>query len=159
MSDYQRHPGVDAYLAALPGWQAARCQDLRDLIHAAVPGITETVKRRVQPYFVHQGNVCALLAAKDHINLFLYDGAIVPDPDHIITGGHANSTARTVAFREHDRIPRRALTTMLRRIAADNEAGGWRKLKASADGHVTRGHPAPRDSDIKPVTGVKPSDV
>jgi len=138
MPDYERHPGVDAYLASLPEWQAARCQELRDLIHAAVPGITETVKRRVQPYFVQQGNVCALLAAKDHVNLFLYDGAIVPDPDHIITGGHANSTARTVALREHDEIPRRALATMLRRIAADNQAGGWRKLKASVDGSGDR---------------------
>jgi hypothetical protein len=126
---YARHPGVDAYLATLPDWQARLCQDLRDLIHAAIPHVTETVKRTVRPYFVQHGNICALLAAKDHINLFLYDGAIVPDPDGIITGGHDNKTARTVAFREHDPIPRAALTTMLRRIAADNEAGGWRRLK------------------------------
>ena len=129
MPGYERHPGVDAYLAALPDWQARRFEDLRDLIHAAIPDVTETVKRTVRPYFVHHGNVCAFLAAKDHINLFLYDGAIVPDPDGIITGGHDNTTARTVAFREHDEIPRAALTTMLRRIAADNEAGGWRKLR------------------------------
>jgi hypothetical protein len=44
-----------------------------------------------------QGSVCALLAAKDHINIFLYDGGIVPDPEAIITGGHNNKTARTVA--------------------------------------------------------------
>jgi hypothetical protein len=36
-----------------------------------------------------------MLAAKDHLNLFLYDGLIVPDPDHIITGGHENKAART----------------------------------------------------------------
>jgi len=39
---------------------------------------------------------CAFLAAKDHLNLFLYDGAIVPDPEGIITGGHNNcASART----------------------------------------------------------------
>ncbi len=129
MPDYPRHPGIDAYFADLPEWQARRCQDLRDLIHAAIPDITETIKRTVRPYFVHHGNVCALLATKDHINLFLYDGAIVPDPDGIITGGHTNSTARTVAFWEHDEIPAEALTTMLRQIAANNRAGGWRKIK------------------------------
>jgi hypothetical protein len=32
------------------------------------------------------------------VNVFLYDGAIVPDPDRIITGGHDNTTARTVAI-------------------------------------------------------------
>lgn len=44
-------------------------------------------------------DVCASLSAKDHLNLFVYDGAIAPDPDGIITGGHNNSTARTIAFR------------------------------------------------------------
>jgi hypothetical protein len=51
----------------------------------------------VRPYFVLEGNICALLATKDHVNVFLYDGAIVPDPAGIITGGHENKTARTVA--------------------------------------------------------------
>lgn len=129
MADYARHPGVDAYLGSLPDWQGRLCGELRDLIHAAIPEVDETVKRTVRPYFVHHGNVCAFLATKDHINLFLYDGAIVPDPDGIITGGHDNSTARTVAFWEGEEIPRAALTAMLRRIAADNEAGGWRKIK------------------------------
>jgi len=49
-----------------------------------------------QPYFVLKGNVCALLAAKAWVNVFLYDGAIVPDPEAIVTGGHDNKTARTV---------------------------------------------------------------
>ena len=76
-----------------------------------------------------QGNVCALLAARDHVNVFLYDGAIVPDPENIITGGHENSTARMIAIREGQTINAPALTTMLRQIIANNRAGGWRKLK------------------------------
>jgi hypothetical protein len=68
-------------------------------------------------------------AAKDHVNVFLYDGAIVPDPEGIITGGHDNKTARTVAFRKGETINARALTAMFRQIIADNRAGGWRKLK------------------------------
>jgi hypothetical protein len=94
--------------------------------------MTETVKRKGQPYFVLQGNVCALLAAKDHVNVFLYDGAIVPDPEGIITGGHGNKTARTVAVREGETINAPALTAMFRQIIANNRAGGWRKLKREA---------------------------
>ena len=126
-------PRVDDYLNALPDWQKAICLDLRSLIHSAEPQIEETVKRTVRPYFTLAGNVCALLATRDHVNLFLYDGGIVEDPDHIITGGHENSSARTVAFYDNDSIPREALTAMLRQIAANNRAGGWRKLKAGAD--------------------------
>jgi hypothetical protein len=70
-----------------------------------------------------------LLAAKDHVNVFLYDGAIVPDPEGIITAGHDNKTARTVAFRKDEAINERALVTMFKQIIANNRAGGWRKLK------------------------------
>jgi hypothetical protein len=124
-------PRVDDYISHLPGWQQVICGQLRDLIHATDPEVIETIKRRVQPYFVLDGNVCALLAAKNHVNLFLYDGAIVPDPEGIITAGHDNQTARTISFREGDGIPRRALTAMLAQIIANNRAGGWRKLKST----------------------------
>jgi len=127
---YQTDPRVDAYIGGLPGWQQAICQQVRDLVHAADPGVTETVKRRVQPYFVLAGNICALLAAKDHVNVFLYDGAMVPDPEGIITAGHGNQTARTVAVRQGETINAPALAAMFRQIIANNRAGGWRKLKA-----------------------------
>jgi hypothetical protein len=127
---YKREPRVDDYIAGLPDWQQDVCQQLRDLIHAADPDVAETVKRRVQPYFVLHGNICALLAAKDHVNLFLYDGGIVPDPEEIITSGHTNKTARTISYERGSTIKRRPLTAMLKQIIANNRAGGWRKLKA-----------------------------
>jgi hypothetical protein len=127
---YETDPRVDRYIAALPEWQQDVCQELRDLVHAVDPAMAETIKRTVQPYFVLEGNVCALLAAKAHVNLFVYDGGIVPDPEGIITSGNANKTARRIAFREGERINATALTAMLEQIVANNRAGGWRKLKA-----------------------------
>jgi hypothetical protein len=121
-------PRVDAYIDALPEWQQAICREVRELVHSADPEVVETIKFTNRPYFVLQGNVCALLAAKDHVNVFLYD-AIVPDPDGIITGGHQNTTARTVAVRQGETINAPALTEMFRQIIANNRAGGWRKLK------------------------------
>ncbi len=129
---YATDPRVDAYIDGLPGWQQAICREVRDLVHAADPGVTETIKRTSRPYFVLQGNICALLAAKDHVNVFLYDGAIVPDPDGIITAGHGNKTARTVAYRPGEAINAPALLAMFRQIIANNAAGGWRKLKREA---------------------------
>jgi hypothetical protein len=128
---YTTDPRVDAYIEALPDWQRAICQEVRDLVHAADPELTETIKRTNRPYFVLDGNVCALLATKDHVNVFLYDGAIVPDPEGIITGGHDNKTARTVAVYQGEKINKRALTAMFKQIIANNRAGGWRKVKAS----------------------------
>lgn len=128
---YIKDPRVDGYIDSLPDWQQSVCQQVRDLVHAAHPEVEETIKRTVQPYFVLKGNVCALMATKDHVNVFLYDGAIVPDPDHIITGGHGNETARTVAVYEGEELPAGPLAAMFAQIIANNLAGGWRKLKAA----------------------------
>jgi hypothetical protein len=129
VTTYQKDPRVDVYIDARPEWQQDICQQVRDLVHAADPEVVETIKRSVQPYFVLQGNICALLAAKDHVNVFLYDGGIVPDPEKIITGGHDNKTGRTVAVRQHEKINAGALGEMFRQIIANNRAGGWRKIK------------------------------
>src|SRR5215207_6579257 len=126
---FDRDPRVEAYIEALPAWQQAICQQVRALVHAADPEVQETIKRRVQPYFVLHGNICALLATKDHVNVFLYDGGIVPDPEGIITGGHDNKTARTVAIYEGETLNAAALRTMFEQIIANNRAGGWRQLK------------------------------
>jgi hypothetical protein len=126
-------PRVDAYIDALPDWQQAICREVRDLVHAADPEVVETIKRTTQPYFVLQGNICALLAAKDHVNVFLYDGGLVSDPEGIITGGHENKTARTVAVHRGENVNASALSVMFTQIIANNRAGGWRKLKRAAD--------------------------
>jgi hypothetical protein len=122
-------PRIDAYIAALPEWQQAICRQVRELVHAADPDVTETIKRSDRPYFVLEGNICALQATRDHVNVFLYDGAIVPDPEKIITGGHDNKTARTVAIHQRETLNAPALRAMFQQIIANNRAGGWRKLK------------------------------
>ncbi|WP_461189306.1 DUF1801 domain-containing protein [Arthrobacter sp. Z4-13] len=127
---YEKDPRVDQYVDPLPPWQQDICRKVRDLVHAADPAVEETIKRTVQPYFVLQGNICALLAAKDHVNVFLYDGGITPDPHHIITAGHGNKTGRMISYHEGEPINEEALVEMFRAIIANNRAGGWRKLKA-----------------------------
>jgi hypothetical protein len=129
---YTRDPRVDAYIERLPDWQQAVCREVRDLVHAADPEVCETIKRTDRPYFELQGNICALLSAKDHVNVFLYDGALIPDPHGIITAGHENKTARTVAVREGETVNAPALTAMFTQIIANNRAGGWRRLKGES---------------------------
>ena len=130
-----RDPRVDAFIAQLPDGQGAIVRELRELIHEAEPEIEGTIKRTTQPYFVLRGNVCAFLAANDHVNLFLYD-PIAPDPPGIITAGHDNKSGRQIAFKRGAEIPRRALVALLRAIGANNRAGGWRRLKSARRGYA-----------------------
>ena len=128
MADTTLDPRVDAYIESLPDWQRGVCRRVRALVHAADPEVTETIKRTDRPYFVLEGNVCALLAAKEHVSLFLYD-PLVPDPEGIITSGHENESGRTVAIRRGEAIEEEALVGMFRAIIAHNRAGGWRKIE------------------------------
>ncbi len=47
----------------------------------------------------------------------------------MITAGHDNKTARTVALREGEPVNKKALAAMFEQIIANNRAGGWRKVK------------------------------
>jgi hypothetical protein len=123
-----RDSRVDAYIDPLLPWQQDICRHVRTLAHRADPEVAETIKRTKFPYFVLDGNICALQAAKDHVNVFVYD-PIVPDPDHIITGGAGNKTARTISIRAGETINDDAVIAMFRAVIANNRAGGWRKQR------------------------------
>ncbi len=119
---------VDEYIAALPAWQQDICQRVRALVHAADPDVAETIKRTRQPYFTLDGNICALLAARDHVNVFIYD-PIAPDPEGLINQGHGSATARAIQLRQGDNINERALVELFRAVIANDRAGGWRKIQ------------------------------
>ncbi len=128
MSTYQTDPRVDEYISTLPTWQQDIARQVRDLIHAADPDVTETIKRTKQPYFTLDGNICALLGAKDHLNIFIYD-PIAPDPEGIINQGQGNLTARAIQVRQGETINQRALITLFQEVIKNNRAGGWRKVR------------------------------
>ena len=128
---YTVDPRVDAYIDALPNWQQAVCREVRALIHAADPDITETIKRADRPYFVLEGNICALLAAKNHVNIFIYD-PIAPDPEGLINQGQGNQTARAIQVREGETVNKDAFIKLVQAVVANNRAGGWRKVKSKS---------------------------
>lgn len=120
---------VDDYISALPSWQQEICQKVRVLIHQAEPDIVEEIKFKNRPYFTLEGNVCALLAAKDHVNVFIYD-PIAPDPSGIINQGQDNTTARAIQIYEGDTLDDKAFIGLIRAVVSNNRKGGWRKLKS-----------------------------
>jgi len=118
---------IDDYINTLPAWQQQICRRIRDLIHTAEPDIVETIKFTNRPYFTLDGNVCAFLATKDHVNVFIYD-PIAPDPESIINQGHGNVTARAIQITKDHAVPEQAFMTLVKAVVANNRAGGWRKI-------------------------------
>jgi hypothetical protein len=121
---------IDQYISALPKWQQEICTKARRLIHQADESITETIKFTNRPYFIHKGNVCALLATKDHINIFIYDPT-APDPKGIINQGHDNKTARSIQVYTDTFPDENAFVDLIAAVVRNNEKGGWRALNDS----------------------------
>jgi len=118
---------TDTYISALPWWQQEVCNHVRGLIHQAVPDIVEEIKFKNRPYFTLQGNVCALLAAKDHVNIFIYD-PVAPDPAGIINQGQSNATARAIQIYKGGAFNDKAFIELIKAVAENNRKGGWRKI-------------------------------
>ncbi len=127
MNTSQTDPRIDDYIKSLPDWQQEICSRVRRLVHEADPEVVETIKRTNRPYFVLDGNICALQATKDHVNVFVYD-PIAPDPERIINQGQGNQAARAIQIYRGDILNEKAFINLVRAVIANNRAGGWRHL-------------------------------
>jgi hypothetical protein len=119
---------VDSYIDGLADWQKDICRAIRAWIHEADPSIEEQIKFTNRPYFCHKGNVAALLAAKNHVNVFIYD-PVAADPTGIINQGKGNATARSIQIPKGKLIDKTAFKELIQSVVANNEAGGWRNLQ------------------------------
>jgi hypothetical protein len=124
----KRELEVDEYIKRLPEWQQAICRQVREIVHAADPEVTEVIKRKL-PFFTLKRSICALMATKDHVNIFVYD-PIASDPEGIINQGQGNKTARAIQIYQGDKINERALKNLFKAVITNNRAGGWRKIKS-----------------------------
>ena len=115
-------------------------ETVRRLVHEADPDVEEVIKRRTQPYFVLDGNICALLGTKNHLNVFIYD-PIAPDPHGLINQGQGNATARGIQVRPGDEVGEAALVELFRAVIANNRAGGWRRGPATGVARADRHFP------------------
>ena len=112
-----RDPRVDAYIARAAPFARPVLTHLRAVVHAAVPGVEETIKWGM-PHFMHGGILCGLAAFKAHC-AFHVRGA------EDLLGGDARGDAmgqfgRITAL--SDLPPKARLARILKAAAARNEA-------------------------------------
>lgn len=73
----KRDPRVDAYIAKAPDFARPVLSHVRALVHQARPDIEETMKWSV-PHFEHRGVLCGMAAFRQHCNIILWKGALIP---------------------------------------------------------------------------------
>jgi uncharacterized protein YdeI (YjbR/CyaY-like superfamily) len=113
-----KDPRIDAYIARAAPFARPILSHLRGVIHAAVPGVEETIKWGM-PHFMHEGILCGFAAFQAHCAFHLRSGDVL-----------LGSAAKDDAMGQFGRITglsdlptKAALSKLLKAAAARNEAG------------------------------------
>lgn len=113
-----RDPRIDAYIAKSPGFAKPILEHIREVVHAAVPEVEETLKWSM-PAFMHHGILCGMAAFKQHAAFNLWKGSLIVGSD----GDRGAMGQFGRISRVSDLPAKRVLAGYLRRAAALNEAG------------------------------------
>ncbi|MFQ5873009.1 MAG: DUF1801 domain-containing protein [Dehalococcoidia bacterium] len=110
---------VDAWMANLTPRLREIAQELRALILATDPQLSEVIKWG-NPCYEKKGRVCYLATVSDkYVNLGFWTGADLTDPQGLIEGTGAKM--RHVKVRSMDDIPRDQFASWIREAIALNE--------------------------------------
>jgi hypothetical protein len=74
----QTDPRVDAYIKKAPAFAQPILTHLRKLVHAAVPGVEETMKWS-SPHFDYKGIFCGMSAFKEHVGFGFWKAGLMKD--------------------------------------------------------------------------------
>ena len=106
----------------LGDWRGEILARIRELIHAADPGIHEEWKWMGTPVWSHDGIVCTGETYKQVVKLTFARGASIPDPEKLFNSSLEGNTRRAIDIREGGRIDEAAFRQLIRAAVAANSA-------------------------------------
>jgi hypothetical protein len=112
---------IDARIAELADWRGQRLGQLRTLIMAADPKITEDWKWNV-PVWSCAGIICTGEAYKKVVKLTFARGARLADPARLFNSSLEGKIRRAIDFSEASAIDETALAALVRAAAALNQS-------------------------------------
>lgn len=119
---------ITRQIAELGDWRGKLLAQLRKLIRDAAPELAEGWKWGTAVW-VHEGNVVAAGAFKDHVKLNFFKGATLADPSGLFNAGLDAKATRAIDLHQGDKIRVAALKELVRAAVARNARGGSSKAK------------------------------
>ena len=113
---------IDNLIAGLHHWRGERVAQLRQIILAADPEITEEWKWDTAVWS-HKGLVCAVGAFKDTVKVNFFKGASLEDQHGLFNAGLNAKATRAIDFHQGDPVDEAALSDLIRVAVAYNLAG------------------------------------
>lgn len=111
---------IDAIIMKLSDWRGEKLAQLRALIKAANPDVTEEVKWKKPsnpdgiPVWYHDGIICTGETYKEHLRLTFAKGASLKDPKGIL------NNYRAIVIHENDKINETAFKELIKNAVALN---------------------------------------
>ncbi len=140
-----RSPEVDAIIKAAGGRRAQTLAKLREIIHAAAPGLTEAAKwkKPSSPLgvatFERDGIVCVLIPLKGRVRLMFPNGSRLPDPKKLFNA-QLNGKSRAIDFPEGVKLDAAAVKALVRAGASLHKRENPPAKKSGAKAPRRRGN-------------------
>lgn len=115
---------IDELIAGLGDWRGKRLAEVRELIHDALPGVSETWKWMGSPVWEQDEIVVVGNAHKAKVKLTFPRGAQLADPDRLFNAGLAGGAWRAIDLHEQDTLDASAFRALVREAAALSSAPG-----------------------------------
>ena len=113
---------IDAKIESLGDWRGETLARMRGLIHAAVPGVTETVKWGGTPVWEDAGILCTGETYKTVVKLTFAKGASLPDPKGLFNASLDGNTRRAIDIPEGASVDAAAFKALVAAAAQLNRA-------------------------------------
>ena len=119
---------IDKEIARHADWRGQRMAEIRRIIHATVPDVTEEVKWMGTPTWSRNGILCICNAFKDMVKVTFYNGAKL-GMDDLFNAELGGNKWRAIKIFEGDEVNASGLKKLLLAAVALNAASGARKAK------------------------------
>ncbi len=115
---------IDAYIANAQPFAQPILSHLRELIHAACPGVEETMKWSF-PHFMYNGAIlCSMASFKQHMAFGFWKASIMDDPHGILTITEREAMGHMGQIRSLKDLPKdKILKDYIKQAARLNEQG------------------------------------
>lgn len=114
-------PRIDAYIARAADFAQPILAHLRGVVHAACPGVEETMKWSF-PHFMYGGGIlCSMASFKEHCAFGFWQGAAVLEGEAIEAGKAMGNFGRITSLK--DLPPKRELVRLVKKAMALRDSG------------------------------------
>lgn len=123
---------IDKKIADHPDWRGQTMKEVRRIIRATVPDVTEDLKWRGAPTWSHNGILCICNAFKDMVKVTFINGAKLGDLDGLFNAELGGTSWRAIKYFEGDKVDASGLKKLLLAAVAFNAAKGEGRAKPAA---------------------------